>query len=259
MIRIQGLTVGYGRKPVIRGLDASFAPGRFTALVGPNGCGKSTLLKAVMGFLRPQAGRVTLDGVPMARIPRRALARRIAWLPQENHCPDYLTLGELVEMGGHARQGLFAGPDDRDRLLFREALRTVGLQDQAHLPVNALSGGQRQRAFIAMVLAQDTPVVLMDEPVNHLDVTYQYALLGLVRDLTRRHGRTVVSVLHDLNLALSFADEVVMMSGGEARASGPVAEVLNAANLREVFDLDAQVIRHEGRRICLPALPEPSA
>ncbi|QAR29130.1 ABC transporter ATP-binding protein [Paracoccus denitrificans] len=243
----------------MRGLDASFAPRRFTALVGPNGCGKSTLLKAVMGFLRPQAGRVTLDGVPMARIPRRALARRIAWLPQENHCPDYLTLGELVEMGGHARQGLFAGPDDRDRLLFREALRTVGLQDQAHLPVNALSGGQRQRAFIAMVLAQDTPIVLMDEPVNHLDVTYQYALLGLVRDLTRRHGRTVVSVLHDLNLALSFADEVVMMSGGEARASGPVAEVLNAANLREVFDLDAQVIRHEGRRICLPALPEPSA
>nr|WP_233253573.1 ABC transporter ATP-binding protein [Paracoccus binzhouensis] len=240
-------------------MDACFAPGRFTALVGPNGCGKSTLLKAVMGFLRPQAGRVTLDGLPMARIPRRALARRIAWLPQENHWPDYLTLGELVEMGGHARQGLFAGPDARDRRLFGEALRTVGLQDHAHLPVNALSGGQRQRAFVAMVLAQDTPIVLMDEPVNHLDVTYQYALLGLVRDLTRRRGRTVVSVLHDLNLALSFADDVVMMAAGRAQAAGPVAEVLNPANLRAVFGLEAQVIHHQGRRICLPDLPEPRA
>ncbi len=259
MIRIEGLTAGYGGKPVVREVDAAFASGRFTALVGPNGSGKSTLLKAVMGFVRPQSGQATLDGTPIAGIPRRALARRIAWLAQETHCPDYLTLGELVEMGGSTRQGLFKGPSPLDRETCQRALRSVGLQDKAHLPVNALSGGQRQRAFIAMVLAQDTPVILMDEPVNHLDITYQYNLLAMTRDLSRVHGRTVVTVLHDLNLALGFADDVIIMVDGKAVASGPVAEVLTPPNIRAAFGLDGRIIEHEGRRVLVPQIPAPES
>lgn len=252
MIEIEGLQVGYGAHPVIRGLDLGFAPGRFTALVGPNGCGKSTLLKAVMGFLRPDRGRITLDGRPVAAIPRRDLARRIAYLPQENHCPDYLTLGELVEMGTYARQGFWGGQHEADRARCREALETVGLSDMAHLQVNALSGGQRQRAFIAMILAQDAGLVLMDEPVNHLDVTYQYAILDLVRGLTRSHGRTVVSVLHDINLALTFADEVVLLKDGELHGAGPAGRVITPESLQQVFALKAQILLHQGRRICIP-------
>nr|WP_244439752.1 ABC transporter ATP-binding protein [Nitratireductor aquibiodomus] len=145
------LSVSYGPKGarVLDGFSAGFAHRRFTALVGPNGCGKSTFLKTVMGFLKPVSGEVTLDGQPIAGIGRRALARRIAYLPQENFCPDYLSVGELVELGGYARYSLFGGPSDADRKAFLNALATVGLSDMGHLPVNRLSGGQRQRAWIA--------------------------------------------------------------------------------------------------------------
>ena len=131
-----------------------------------------------------------------------------------------MTLGELIELAGYARYGLAGGPTERDRALFAEALKTVGLEDKAKAQVNTLSGGQRQRAFIAMVLAQDTDVILMDEPVNHLDMKYQYAVLSLVRELTDRHGKTVIVVLHDLNLASTFADDVIMLKAGRVLASG---------------------------------------
>jgi len=258
-LTLSNITASYGKAPVVTGVSAAFAAGRLTVLAGPNGCGKSTLLRAIMGFLPDIRGDVSLDGQPVAKIGRRMLARRIAYLAQESSCPDYMTLGELVELGGYARYSLMGGPSDRDRQLFREALETVGLADKAHLPVNTLSGGQRQRAWIAMVLAQDTDIVLMDEPVNHLDVKYQYSVLSLVRALVRNHGKTVIMVLHDLNLAAAFADDIILMKAGRILASGPVPSTITSENVARVFDLEAEVFPREDRLVFLPRLPSSEA
>ncbi|PTW56559.1 iron complex transport system ATP-binding protein [Breoghania corrubedonensis] len=252
MLEARNVVASYGKTRVLNGLSVGFEPGRMTALVGPNGCGKSTLLKAIMGFVPLRAGIVRLAGEDLHRIARRGFARRIAYLPQESHCPDYMTLGELVELAGYARYSLLGGPSARDRELFAHALETVGLADMADRQVNALSGGQRQRAFIAMVLAQDAEIVLMDEPVNHLDMKYQYAVLDLVRDLTETHGKTVVTVLHDLNLTTTFADNVVMMREGRLEAMGAVGETVTAETVSRVFDLDADIFARNGRLVCLP-------
>ncbi len=249
-----GLTVAYApaARPVLNDVSVGFATGRFTALVGPNGCGKSTLIKAIMGFLPHAQGEIALDGTALRNVPRRELARRIAYLPQENHCPDHISLAELVELGGYARYSLFGGPDERDRSLFADALTTVGLEGLAARPVNDLSGGQRQRAWIAMILAQDTDIILLDEPVNHLDVHFQYSILDLLRSLTRR-GKTIVAVLHDLNLTAAFADDVVMMRDGRIFAQGRTADTISAESVRDVFDFDADVFARGGRLVCLPA------
>ncbi|MDG4721357.1 MULTISPECIES: ABC transporter ATP-binding protein [Thalassospira] len=253
MLSAQDLVVSYGKLPVLNGLSVRFDAGGVTALVGPNGCGKSTLLKSILGLMPKSGGSITLDDVPIESIPRRKLASRIAYLPQENHCPDYIVLGELIELAGYARYSLFGGPRAKDRALFRDVLQTVGLADMAHVPVNSLSGGQRQRAWIAMVLAQDADIILMDEPVNHLDMKYQYAVLDLVRTLGRDQGKTVIAVLHDLNLASAFADKVVMVSNGQATFSGPTQEVITPENIRTVFDFEADVFARNGQIVCLPS------
>jgi ABC-type cobalamin/Fe3+-siderophores transport system ATPase subunit len=254
LLDIRGITASYGNLPVLQDLSTVFAKGKLTALVGPNGCGKSTLLKAVMGFMPLSTGEIRLGGQSTRDIGRRNLARQIAYLPQENRCPDYMTLGELVELAGYARQSLAGGPSEQDRKLFRKALEIVGLADLAGHQVNALSGGQRQRAWIAMVLAQDTDVILMDEPVNHLDMKYQYTVLNLVRALSARHGKTVVVVLHDLNLASSFADDVIMLRAGKVIAAGPVAATITASTVESVFDIRADVFNRDGRLVCLPGM-----
>lgn len=256
LITVENLEVGYGRTPVIQGVSTNFSPGRVTALVGPNGCGKSTLLKAIMGFLPVSRGHAMLDGEQISKIGRKALARRIAYLPQECHCPDYMTLGELVELGAYGRQPLAGGPSESDRALFRQALETVGLADRSHCHVNTLSGGQRQRAWIAMVLAQNTDIILMDEPVNHLDMKYQYAVMLLVRNLSRLQGKTVIVVLHDLNLASAFTDEVIMLRAGKIAASGSVRETMTTENIADVFDLETDIFPHDGRLVCLPRLAD---
>ncbi|WP_333830224.1 ABC transporter ATP-binding protein [Pararhodobacter sp.] len=255
MLTVTDLCVRLGRAPVLNGVSAAFAPGRLTALVGPNGCGKSTLLRAIMGLIPVQGGAVTLDGAPLSRLTRRQLARAVAWLPQASHCPDYLTLGELVEMGAHARQGWFRPADAPRRTEFAEALRIVGLEAEAARAVNTLSGGQRQRAFIAMALAQQAPTLLLDEPVNHLDTRYQIAILALLRRLAHEQGRRVVVVLHDLNLATGFADDAVLMAAGRVLAQGPVAGVITPARVAECFGIEAEVFRRGERLVCLPAIP----
>lgn len=255
MLELTDVSAGYGTKMVLHHASHRFAPRRLTALIGPNGCGKSTLLRAVMGLVPATQGTITLDGVSIASINRRALARRIAYLPQENHCPDYMTLGELIELAGYARYRLLGGPSAQDRTLYRQALETVGLAEMAGRPVNALSGGQRQRAWVALALAQDAEIILLDEPVNHLDPKYQYAILALLRDLTRNHGKTVIAVLHDINLTNTFADDVVLLQAGSILAAGPVRATMTAANVARGFDIEADVFEHGGRLICLPHPP----
>ncbi|MCO6187558.1 ABC transporter ATP-binding protein [Rhizobium sp. L1K21] len=258
-IEVKNLQVSYGQTPVLKDLSVAFAPGKVTALIGPNGCGKSTLLKAIMGFLPVSSGQVLLGNREMEKIKRRELARQVAYLPQESHCPDYMTLGELIELAGYSRYSLVGGPSAKDRRLFGEALEIVGLKGMASRQVNALSGGQRQRAWIAMVLAQDTDIILMDEPVNHLDVKYQYAVLELVRSLSEEHGKTVILVLHDVNLTTAFADNVVMLNDGTLLASGPVSDVVNASNVGRTFDVEADIFDHAGRLVCLPRRSERTA
>lgn len=252
MLTITNVTASYGAVPVLSSVSTNFAKGKLTALIGPNGCGKSTLLKTIMGFVPPGRGSVKLSGQDLHAMSRRNVALRIAYLPQENTCPDYMTLGELVEIAGYARYSLFGGPSAEDRRLFVDSLKTVGLDGLAHRQVNSLSGGQRQRAWIAMVLAQNADVILMDEPVNHLDMKYQYAVMALVRSLTWQFGKTIIIVLHDLNLTTAFADRVAMMKNGQIVADGAVTETVNARTVAEVFDLDADVFSRGGRLVCLP-------
>ncbi len=257
VLEVREIAASYGKTPVLKGVSACFAQARLGALVGPNGCGKSSMLKAIMGFLPVSAGDILLDGRSVRAVGRRALARRIAYLPQESHCPDYLTLGELVELAGYARYSIIGGPSDNDRRLFHNALETVGLGDLAGRRVNALSGGQRQRAWIAMVLAQDADVILMDEPVNHIDVKYQYAVMHILRDLVAVRGKTVVAVLHDLNLTTAFADDIVLLRDGRVVAAGPVNGTVTAETVSRVFDLEADIFSRDGRLVCLPRVAGP--
>ena len=259
MLEILDLSVTLGRNRVLHGVSTGFPAGTLTALVGPNGCGKSTLLRAMMGLLPIDSGRVTLDGAPLAGMSRRDRAQRIAWMPQETTCPDYLTLGEMVALAGHARRSLLGaltgGTGGAKRAAFAGALATVGLSDMAARPVNSLSGGQRQRAFIALALAQGSETLLLDEPVNHLDPRYQYAILALLRDLARRQGHRVVVVLHDLNLAGAFADRIVMLNAGHVIAQGDPDTVLTPDTLARGFEIEAEVLRHGNRLLCIPDVP----
>lgn len=249
---LQNVKAGYGKLTILHDISVNFVPGEVTALIGQNGCGKSTLLKTIMGFLDLQRGSITLDGRDIRSFHRKKLAQLVSYLPQESYCPDYLTLGQLIELSSYARNSLFSGPSDEDRRYFHEVLEIVGLGDKAHLPVNSLSGGQKQRAWLALVLAQKTDMILLDEPVNHLDVKYQYAILKLVRDLSCELKKTIIVVLHDINLATYFADYVVMLKAGKIHAHGRTQEVVTETNLQQVFGIPAELFIHNGHIICQP-------
>lgn len=235
------VTVGYGGEPVIPSLDLAIEQGDFMVVVGPNGCGKSTLLKALCRVNRPSAGRVEIDGEDVHRMRGRAVAQRISLLPQSTVAPEGITVAELVARGRHPHHTLLRqwSPDD-DRAI-AAALQRTHLGDLADTPVATLSGGQRQRAWVAMVLAQDTEVILLDEPTTFLDIAHQYELLELFAELNRE-GRTVVAVLHDLNQAARFASRLVVMSEGRIRGDGHPTSVLTAELVREVFGLAADVV-----------------
>lgn len=241
LVHARQATVGYGGEPVIRGLDLAIERGEFTVVVGPNGCGKSTLLKTLCRVNRPSGGRVELDGEDLHRMPGRAVARRISLLPQSATAPEGITVAELVTRGRHPHHSLLRqwSPDD-DRAI-AAALERTHLTDLADTPVATLSGGQRQRAWVAMVLAQDTEVILLDEPTTFLDIAHQYELLELFAGLNRE-GRTIVAVLHDLNQAARFASRLVVMHEGRIRGDGPPAQVLTSELVDEVFGLACDVV-----------------
>lgn len=250
---VKNLTLGYGPKTIISQMDLSITPGRFTVLAGPNGSGKSTLLRALSGTMRPSEGEVLLDGIPVAAMPARDLARRIGILPQAPQAPEGMVVADLVRMGRFPHRSLMSRWSAKDEEAFTDALRMTGTEDLRYQPLDQLSGGQRQRAWVAMVLAQQSRIVLLDEPTTFLDLAHQIEVLHLIEDLVRA-GRTVVAVLHDLNQAARHADHLIMLNNGRVAALGTPAEVLTSENVGEVFGVQVSVLTdpETGRSMCIP-------
>ncbi|TYL45100.1 ABC transporter ATP-binding protein [Nocardioides sp. BGMRC 2183] len=241
-IRAEGVSLGYRGRRVIDGLDLELPPGRMTAIVGPNACGKSTLLRGMARLHPLDQGRVTIDGTDIASLARKDLARRVGVLPQASVAPDGVRVAELVARGRFPHQGWFGRHTSNDDQVVMRSLAATGTADLAERRLEELSGGQRQRVWIAMVLAQETSAVLLDEPTTYLDVTHQLELLDLLVDLNTERGTTVVMVLHELNHAARYADHLVVMAGGRIVAQGPPSEVMTAGIIRDAFALDAEVI-----------------
>ncbi len=240
-LRAKDLHLGYDDRAVVTGLDLAVPPGRITAIVGANACGKSTLLRALARLLAPRAGAVSLDGRALHSIPTRELAQQLGILPQSPVAPEGLTVIDLVNRGRSPHQTWWRQWTKADEQAVHDALAATGTTDLADRAVDELSGGQRQRAWIAMAVAQGTPVLLLDEPTTYLDLAHQIDVLDLVVDLNRREGRTIVMVLHDLNQACRYADHVIAMKEGSIVAEGAPADVITAATVEDVFGLRCQV------------------
>ncbi|MEU7731801.1 ABC transporter ATP-binding protein [Streptomyces griseus] len=250
----EGLTLGYGDRTVVDSLDLAVPPGRITVIVGANACGKSTLLRSMSRLLAPRAGRVVLDGKEVHRLPAKELARTLGLLPQSPVAPEGITVFDLVGRGRHPHQGIFSRWNEQDDAAVAAALEATHTEPLADRAVDELSGGQRQRVWIAMALAQQTDLLLLDEPTTFLDASHQIEVLDLLTDLNRSRGTTIVMVLHDLNLAARYADHLIALADGGLHASGTPFEVLTEETVRAVFDLDSRIIEDpvSGRPLMLP-------
>ena len=257
-LRARGVTLGYDRRIVVDGLDLSIERGTVTTLIGANGSGKSTVLSALGRLLSPVAGTVELDGEPLRSLPGKAVARRLAVLPQKPLTPSATTVRDLVSRGRHPHQSLLRPWTPADAAAIDDALDATGLRDLAGRDVGSLSGGQLQRAWLALVLAQQADVLLLDEPTTFLDLAHQLEILRLVRSINRRRGTTVVMVLHDLTLAARYSDRLVVVGAGRVLADGAPWEVLTPELLREAFDLDAVVLTDptSGAPLVVPRDPD---
>lgn len=249
----EAVTLRYQTRVISRDLSVRIPDGSFTAVIGPNACGKSTLLRGLARLLPPEKGQVVLDGKNISSYPSREVARRMGLLPQSPAAPDGITVADLVGRGRFPHQEFLRQWSARDEAAVHDALAATDLIALAGQRVSELSGGQRQRVWIAMALAQDTPILLLDEPTTFLDVAHQLDLLELLADL-HRQGRTVVAVLHELNLAFRYANHLIAMRDGRIMAEGPPAEVVTEALIAQVFDLDAMVMADPigGRPMVIP-------
>ncbi|MCF9018524.1 MULTISPECIES: Fe(3+) dicitrate ABC transporter ATP-binding protein FecE [Pseudomonas syringae group] len=252
ILQAQQLDIGYGATRIVQDLSFSPPPGKVTALIGPNGCGKSTLLKAFARILTPQAGSLSLDGKAYRDLSARDLARKVAFLPQVLPIPEGVSVRQLVAYGRSPHNSLWGRLSGADQHSVEQALQRMELETLADRPLSDLSGGQRQRAWLAMILAQDAAIVLLDEPTTYLDISHQVELLDLMRALSAE-GKTVITVLHDINQACRYADHLAVMQAGRLVASGAPGDVLNAELVCRVFDVQVQIMREPvaGTPMCI--------
>jgi iron complex transport system ATP-binding protein len=252
-LQAQQIHLAYDGKSIIEALDLQVPPGQITALVGPNGCGKSTLLRGLSRLLKPRDGSVYLDGKAIHALSTKDVARQIGILPQSPVAPEGLTVHELVAQGRYPHQGWLQQWSTEDERIVRDALAITTMTDFSDRPLDTLSGGQRQRAWIAMSLAQQTEILLLDEPTTFLDLAYQLEVLDLLHDLNEQ-GRTIVMVLHDLNQACRYADHLVAMRQGAIVAQGAPSLIVDAALIRDVFGMECHVAVDPitGTPLCVP-------
>ena len=241
-LHVKDVSVGYGERTVLDALNVDIKRGAVTSIVGPNGCGKSTLLRTMSRLLNPTKGEIVLDGKSIHDIPTRKLATQLGLLPQTPIAPDGIVVADLVGRGRTPHQGILGRWSQQDYDIVAEALETTGISDLAERSIDELSGGQRQRVWIAMALAQRTETLLLDEPTTYLDVKHQLDVLDLLTELNRDRGTTIVMVLHDLNLAARYSDELVAVSGGKVFAHGHPREVITKENVKSVFGIDSVII-----------------
>lgn len=238
----QNLSLAYDRQTIINDLSLSIAAEKITVLLGANGCGKSTLLRGLARLLPPKSGLVILDGKAIAEQSTKAIAKQISVLPQSPSTFEGITVTELVSLGRYPHQSLFQQWSDADQQALETALAQTHLREFAHTAVDAMSGGQRQRAWIAMTLAQETPTILLDEPTTYLDLAHQIEVLNLLKRLNRDNGRSIIMVLHDINLACRYADEVVLIKDGQIAAIGDPKDTITATRMLAVFGLACDII-----------------
>ena len=257
-LKTSDLYLGYGSSPVIDGLNFVVPAGKITAVIGANGSGKSTLLRGLSRVLKPTSGSVLLNGRNIHEQSTKAVARQVGLLPQGPTAPSGLTVMDLVRRGRYPHQRMFEQWSSEDETSVRKALALTKLSDSAGVLVDHLSGGQRQRAWIAMALAQDAHLMLLDEPTTYLDIAHQVEILELLKKLNIEEARTVVMVLHDINQGSRYADHVVAMLNGAVAVQGAPKEVLTASMIERVFGLKAVVIADPvtGTPLCVPDAPE---
>ncbi len=237
-----GLHLGYRGQDIVQGLSLAIPRQKFTVIVGANACGKSTLLRGLARLLCPSNGSVYLDGKSIQQMPTRDVARKMGLLPQTPVAPQSILVADLVGRGRYPHQGWFRRWTREDDSIVGEALALTGISDLGNRALDELSGGQRQRVWIAMALAQETGLLLLDEPTTFLDIAHQVDVLDLLTDLTCQQGRTIVAVLHDLNLACRYADNLVAMKDGRIVAEGPPAEIVTAELVDTVYGLGARIV-----------------
>ncbi|BAE82794.1 ABC transporter ATP-binding protein [Desulfitobacterium hafniense] len=237
------VVAGYDHKIILNTIDLVIPSNKISVIIGANACGKSTLLKTLARLIKPVSGEVALDGKPIGTIPPKQLARVLGLLPQSPVVPEGIAVADLVSRGRFPYQGFLKGLGKKDYEAVEEALEIMGITELANRSVDELSGGQRQRVWIAMALAQQTDILILDEPTTFLDITYQVEILDLLTDLNRKRGTTIVMVLHDINLSARYADYIFAVHQGNLIAQGAPGEIITADLMQQVFGLDCVVAR----------------
>ncbi len=243
ILSAKGIIAGYDKKTILHGIDAVIPSNKISVIIGANACGKSTLLKTFARLIKPSSGSIELDGKRIEQLPSKQLARVLGLLPQSPVVPEGIIVSDLVARGRFPYQTFLKGMGKKDYEAVEEALEIMGITDLANRSVDELSGGQRQRVWIAMALAQQTDILLLDEPTTFLDIAYQIEILDLLTDLNRKRGTTIVMVLHDINLSARYADYIFAVHKGELVAQGPPSEVITEGLMKQVFGLDCSVIK----------------
>jgi iron complex transport system ATP-binding protein len=253
-LQTKELTLAYGEKPIINDLDLNLPKGEITVFVGSNGCGKSTLLRSLARLMKPQSGVIVLDGQKISSMPTKEVARQLAILPQGPIAPEGLTVHQLVRQGRYPHQSWLKQWSQEDEKKVQKALMDTNLKAFADRSVDSLSGGQRQRAWIAMTLAQDTDIILLDEPTTYLDMTHQIEILDLLYDLNEKEHRTIIMVLHDLNMACRYAHNIVAIKEQQVFAQGQPEHVITEEVVKEVFQLNCEIVKDPlyGFPMCIP-------